>query len=289
MTVGRPVLRYFGGKWRIAPWIIENFPEHRIYTEPFGGGASVLMLKPRTYGEIYNDLDGEVVNVFRVLRDRHRRLRRLLEATPFARDELELAQNRRFVKDPVERARRTIIRSFMGFGADSVTRKWRTGFRSNSSRAGTTPAHDWASWPVHIEAFHERLRGVVIENRDALEVMLSQDSDETLHYCDPPYVHATRSDIRTRGLKTNGHGYRHEMTDQDHLKLIDFLAGLKGMVVLSGYPTPIYDRLGWEYRETRAMTFHRGNVGSPRTERLWLNPSAVKAMRQMKLFQEVIP
>lgn len=263
-------MRYFGGKWRLAPWIISQFPAHNIYCEAFGGGASVLLQKPRAYGEIYNDLDGEVVNVFRVLQRHHKRFKRLMEVTPFARDEMELAYDT--VKDPVERARRTIIRSFMGFGSDSVTRDCRTGFRSNSNRSGTTPAHDWATWPEQIDAFHGRLTGVVIENRDASEVMTSQDSAETLHYVDPPYVFGTRTG--------KGHGYRHEMTDAQHEALVSFLMGLKGLVALSGYENPIYQTLKWEVRKAAAKTFHKGSVGAPRTEILWLNPAAARAQSQ---------
>src|SRR3990167_11343170 len=103
----RPVMRYHGGKWRLAPWVIEHFPEHRVYTEAFGGGASVLMRKPRSYAEVYNDLDGEIVNVFRVLRDpsQARELERLLRLTPFARSEFETS----YITDgdPLEQARRT--------------------------------------------------------------------------------------------------------------------------------------------------------------------------------------
>lgn len=273
MTIKRPALRYFGGKWRMAPWIISNFPNHRIYCESFGGGASVLLQKPRAYGEIYNDLDGEVVNVFRVLQRHYRRFKRLIEVTPFARDEMELAYDH--VKDPVERARRTIIRSFMGFGSDSVTRGARTGFRSNSNRSGTTPAHDWASWPWQIDAFHARLSGVVIENRDATEVMASQDSPDTLHYLDPPYVHATRS-----GGYSSEHGYRHEMSDKDHERLATFVAQLTGMVIISGYDHPIYQALGWSSRQALARTFHKDNKGADRTEYLWLNDAAMRAQIQ---------
>src|SRR5262245_58814798 len=108
----RPVLRYHGGKWRLAPWIIEHFPEHRIYVEPYGGGASVLLRKSRAFAEVYNDLDGDVVNVFRVLRDRASAaaLIRAIELTPWARDEFRLSY--RPASDPVERARRTIARAF---------------------------------------------------------------------------------------------------------------------------------------------------------------------------------
>lgn len=269
----RPVLRYFGGKWRIAPWIIENMPTHRIYCEPFGGGASVLLQKPVAFGEVYNDLDGEVVNVFRVIQRHPKRFERLMRATPYARDELEIAY--RQVRDPVERARRAIIRSFMGFGADSVTRDRRTGFRTNSNQGGTTPAHDWANWPDQIQVFANRLRKVVLENRDATEVMESQDSEKTLHYVDPPYPIGSRSDRR--------HGYRFELTDADHEKLVACLAGLKGMVMVSGYSHPIYKSLGWDCATLEARTFGPQNASRPREERIWRNAAAVAGMSQMRI------
>lgn len=270
----RPILRYFGGKWRLAPWIISGFPPHRIYCEPFGGGASVLLQKSRAYGEIYNDLDGEIVNVFRVMQKYHRTFRKVLQLTPFAKEEYELAMTPS--EDPVEKARRTIVRSFMGFGSDSATRDHRSGFRNNSNRSGTTPAHDWASWPRQIDAFHERLTGVVIENRDALAVMDSQDCEDTLHYVDPPYVHATR-----RGTKS---GYRFEMNDVQHEALLVFLSGLKGMVVLSGYDHPIYQTLKWENKSIECRIFHKGDAPGKRTETIWMNPAAVKAQAQQSFF-----
>ncbi len=270
----RPALRYFGGKWRLAPWIISHFPPHRIYVEAFGGGASVLLQKDRAYGEIYNDLDNEVVNVFRVLQRHSKRFKSLIVHTPFARAEMEVAY--RSARDPVEQARRTIIRSFMGFGADSVTRDCRTGFRSNSNRSGTTPAHDWATWSDQIEAFCARLKGVVIENRDAIEVMESQDSPDTLHYVDPPYVVSTRA----MGLK---HGYRFEMSDLEHAALIARLTDLKGMVVVSGYPHPLYDSMGWERTQALERTLGSGSSSADRTEALWLNPAAILGQSQMKL------
>jgi DNA adenine methylase len=274
----RPVLRYFGGKWRLAPWIISHFPAHRIYCEPFGGGGSVLMRKAPAYGEVYNDLDQRVINVFRVLQDAAAaaELERKLRVTPFARDEMELSYERS--TDPIEDARRTIIASFMGFGSDSVTRHGRTGFRSNANRSGTTPANDWRRWPDQISAFTGRLRFVIIENRDALEVMDSQDGPDTLHYVDPPYVQDTRTD--------GSHGYRFEMDDQSHERLIEFLDQLEGMVVLSGYPHPIYEALvqrGWMRIESNAKVF--GN--RPRVEGLWLNPAVVAASSQIGLFDEV--
>src|SRR3954470_1229963 len=129
-SVERPILRYHGGKWLLAPWILSHFPAHRVYVEPFGGAASVLLQKERSYAEVYNDLDGEVVNVFRVARDRGAELRRALELTPFSRDDFLLAY--RLSPNALERARRTVARSFMGFGSAAACGEV-SGFRANSN------------------------------------------------------------------------------------------------------------------------------------------------------------
>jgi DNA adenine methylase len=262
----RPILRYFGGKWRLAPWIIEHFPPHRVYVEPFGGAASVLLRKPRAYAEVYNDLDGEVVNLFVVARDHGRYLRRALELTPFAREEFDLAHED--TDDRVERARRLVVRSFMGFGADSVHSRYKSGFRANSNRSGSTPAHDWASYSEALDAIVQRLQGVVIENRDAWRVCEQHDSPDTLFYLDPPYVHGTRG-------RSDVHGYRHEMTDEDHAAFLRAACGLRGMVVVSGYEHPIYEALlpGWLRVESK--TYADG--ANARTECLWLSPRAAGA------------
>jgi len=133
----RPLLRYHGGKWLLAPWIISNFPAHRVYVEAFGGAGSVLLRKERAYGEIYNDLDNEIVNLFRVGRARGDELRRALELTPFSRVEYRLSFE--VSDDPVEQARRTVTRSLMGFGSNALCRLVKSGFRANSNRSGTTP------------------------------------------------------------------------------------------------------------------------------------------------------
>lgn len=257
----RPALRWHGGKWILAPWIIGHFPEHRVYVEPFGGAASVLIRKPRSYAEVYNDLDGEAVNLFRVLRsDRAGDLIAALRLTPFARAEFMEAYGD--AVDPVERARRLVVRSFMGFGSNGHARS--TGFRANSNRSGTTPAHDWCNYPDALAAIVERLQGVVIENRDAKAVMAAHDGPETLHYVDPPYVFATRADLSK--------DYAHELTDADHAQLLAFLRELRGMVVLSGYPHPLYDEAltGWRRIEREALA----DGARARTEVLWINPAA---------------
>lgn len=258
--ITRPLIRYHGGKFRSADWIISHFPQHRIYTETFGGGASVLLKKPRSYAEIYNDLDCEVVNLFRVARDYPVRLRRLLKLTPFARHEFELSYEK--TDDRVEQARRTIVRAFQGFGSSSVNGK-PSGFRANSNRSGTTPAHDWANYPQGFEAIIERLKGVVLENRDAKEIMKAHDAEDCLHYVDPPYLHSSRS-------KSSACTYKFELTDQEHKELAEFLKGLEGMVILSGYENQIYDEVLTEWKKVSKKTFADG--AKERTEILWINP-----------------
>lgn len=289
----RPALRYHGGKWRLASWVMSHFPPHRVYTEVYGGAMSVLLRKPRVYAEVYNDLDEEVVNVFRVLRDPGTAdaLRRLLELTPFAR--LEFLASYEDCQDPVERARRAIIRSFMGFGSNSThtcgprgmrTRAstWTspTGFRSNSNRSGTTPAHDWMHWPDEVPAFVERLRGVVIECRDAIDVLCTHDAQDALHYVDPPYVAVTRA-----GGKKMRQEYRHETTDDDHRRLAAVLRGLRGYVVLSGYRSDLYAELypDWPSVERHALA----DGAQKRTEVLWLSPRTDEALRagQLELYR----
>ena len=270
--MSRPVLRYHGGKWKLAEWIIGNLPPHRVYVEPFGGAASVLLRKPRSYAEVYNDLDGEIVNLFRVLREQPRRLVRELVWTPFSRDEYRAAFAR--AEDPVEAARRTIVRSFMGFGSDSIKRAAKSGFRSNSSRSGTTPAHDWANYPRSLRETARRLRGVVIEHKAADGVIATHDSPETLFYLHPPYVHATRA----LGVMPGSHGYTHEMSDADHETLAERLAAVAGMVGLSGYHGALYDRLyaSWERIEVAALA----DGAARRTEVLWFNAAAWRARKQ---------
>lgn len=275
--VTRPALRYHGGKFRLAPWILAHFPEHRVYVEPFGGGASVLLQKARSYAEVYNDLDSEVVNLFRVIREQGEALAQACELTPFARVEFAAAYEPS--SDPLEQARRTVARSFMGFGSAGASGQV-TGFRSNSNRSGTTPAHDWMNYPDALRGIVQRLRGVIIEHRDALDVLRTFDAPETLFYVDPPYLHDTRN-VRSRAP-----AYRHEMTDDQHRQLGEALRSLSGMVVLSGYPHPLYDELfaGWDRIETAA----HADGARPRTEALWLNHACSAALARSRggLFEE---
>jgi DNA adenine methylase len=272
----RPVMRYHGGKWRLAPWVTAHFPPHRCYVEPFGGAASVLLRKPRSFAEIYNDLDEEIVNVFRVLRNPHTaaQLKAACELTPFARSEFLLAYQ--VSDDPVERARRILVRSWMGHGASGV-RAHKTGFRVNPHRQRTTAAGDWNGWSSAIDDFVERLRGVTIEMRPASQIIADHDRPDTLFYVDPPYMFETRSQKR-KGSDLY-HGYVHELTDAGHAALLDQLTSLQGMVVLSGYASDLYRQKlsGWHQVSKEAQA----DRGGARLEELWINPIAASAARDL--------
>jgi DNA adenine methylase len=257
----------------LAPWIIEHFPPHRVYVEPFGGAASVLLSKPRSYGEVYNDLDGEVVNLFRVARDRGRELRRALALTPFSRDDYVRALDER-PSDPFEVARLMVVRCFMGFGSNANNRSVRSGFRANANRSGTTPAHDWTNLPHAYRSIVRRLQGVVVENKPAAAIIEQQDSAETLFYCDPPYVHASRAMDKMHGH----HGYAHEMTDAQHEELAAVLRSVRGMVVLSGYRSDLYARLYGDWRSVEREALADG--AAPRVEVLWFNAAAWDALHR---------
>lgn len=283
-AVARPVLRYHGGKWRLAPWVIEHLPQHRIYVEPYGGAASVLMRKPPSDVEIYNDMDDDVVCVFRVLRDETAaaKLRDLVSLTPYSRSEFFAAYED--ASDVVERARRTIIRAFMGFGS-TTRRRNRTGFRGKGYISRSPTEADWARYPDAIPHFVTRLRGVLVENRPAIELIETHDGPETLFYVDPPYPHATRSSIRCTGDLNRA--YQHEMTDEDHRELAAVLHDVEGMVVLSGYRGDLYEELYPDWVSHDRDTLADG--ARPRTETLWLNPAAAAAQDQLRLFPSPTP
>jgi DNA adenine methylase len=260
-TRPRPVLRWHGGKFNLAPWIISHFPSHRAYVEPFGGAASVLMRKPKSKAEVYNDLDGQVANLFRVLRDHGDELHRLVELTPFARAEFDLAYEP--TDDPIECARRMLVRAAMGRASSAATNQYKASFRSHTGASRTTNcAQDWGNYAGHIETFSKRLSGVVVENMDSVALMKEHDGEDTLFYVDPPYVAETRD---------AGADYRHEMDEAQHIALADSLKGLRGMVVLSGYAGELYDRLYVGWRQVQQGSNADG--AKARVETLWLSPN----------------
>lgn len=265
-TIKHPAIRYHGAKFRLAPWIIEQMPEHVCYVEPFGGAAGVLLQKPRSYAEVYNDLDGDVVNLFRVLRDAemNQRLQDACMLTPYSRDEFCAA--REVAEDPIERARRMVVRASMGFGSAAGI-GGNSGFRSDSKRKYATAAHLWERYPNNLAAVCQRLQGVIIENKDALAVMRAHDAETTLHYIDPPYVAETR-------VQGNRY-YNHEMTTEGHEQLLSVARTMTGMVMISGYDHEVYNDMLADWRKMeRGSRISAGRGTKVRTECLWLNPAA---------------
>lgn len=282
MTLRRPLLRYYGSKFRLAKRIIEFFPtDHRLYTEVYGGGAGVLLNKSRSPIEVYNDLDGDLVGLFRILQRpaASRRLVALLRVTPYARQEYELSLQP--ADNDIEAARRLIVRSFMGYGSNahacSARGEATTGFRSYSKSPNKQPAREWATYPDGLLAVIERLRRVVIECRDASAVLDKFDDHDVLHYIDPPYLPETRE--RGHEYLRKYPRYRHELSAADHKRLLDQINGLKGMVVLSGYPAGLYEQHLKRWKRFELTAFADG--ARPRTEVVWINRSCAAALRAM--------
>jgi DNA adenine methylase len=270
----RPAGRYHGSKHTQGPDIIGRLPaDHDTYDEAFCGMLSVLLRKERSLIEVVNDRSGDVVNFFRVLRERPDELIRLIDLTPFAWEEWKLSYKP--ADDPVERARRFYARAYMSIAGPTSTmtnpgfRRQKMFSRGSDGRKMMTPAAKTFANVDHLWTVARRLKGVTIENEDALVHIRRYDHPRTLFYVDPPYMPETR----VRGADS---AYEHEMTEDDHAALLATLNGLKGMVALSGYRCPMYDDslTGW----TRHDKLMRVNGRGSKVESLWLNPAAVEAV-----------
>lgn len=263
-TVTRPALRYYGGKWNLAPWIISFFPPHLNYVEPCGGAASVLLQKPRSPLETYNDLDGNVVNFFRVLRDQPEELIRRLWLTPWARTEHELSLCP--CDNPIENARRFFTMAWQTV-AGNPNSGWR---RQVRYEVRTTIAPIDGIDLDHLWCVADRLKTVQLESKDACFVIKNYDAFDTLIYFDPPYVEETRS--ATKQYAIDWHGY--EM----HIAAADLLRTAVGYVIISGYACPLYtdlyERHGWQRHDKVAQT----NSGGKRIESVWLSPRTAEAI-----------
>jgi DNA adenine methylase len=269
---GRPIFRHHGGKWNLARHILPYLPEHKIYVEPFAGAASLLLWKKACYQEVVNDLDARIYNIFKVLRDPElaEKLKKQLELTPFSKIEYDAA--RVPCADMVENARRYIFRSFAGQGTAALMDE-STGFRRDAKKSGSTPAKDWGRYSQWIDHFVYRLTGVVVDSEPAIACIKRHDSVRTLFFVDPPYVHDTRGKHKSKkGKGALRHRYNYEMTDDDHRELAETLHSVKGMVILCGYPSPLYREL---YADWQCIHLPAYGDGAKQTiECLWLNPAA---------------
>ncbi|MCX8587276.1 MULTISPECIES: DNA adenine methylase [unclassified Gilliamella] len=262
IKIRHPLLRYFGGKFRLAPWIISNFPNHSVYVEPFGGAGSVLLRKNKIPREVYNDIDCSVFNLFKILRDPQsaKKLIQLIALTPFHRNEYLNACYCN-CSDEIIQASQLLIRSFMSFSSNGIHQK-NSGFSGSTKKRGTTDATTWAKIPANLLAIVERLQGVIIENIPAIELLDKHDGPETLFYCDPTYMHATR---------TTTAGYQYEMTLVDHEIFLNKIKRVEGRVVIFGYNSELYNDMlnGWDRKCTNARAAsQRGPM--IRTECVWI-------------------
>lgn len=262
------ILHYPGSKWSMADWIINYFPEHQTYLEPFFGSGAVLFSKQRSQLETVNDLDGEVVNLFKVIRERPDELAYAIRFTPHSRE--EYYESYLEAEDDLERARRLIVRLWQGRGGKT---SHRTGWRSMIEMNGPLPGKEWLKFPTKIAAVAERLIGVQIENQSAVDLIKRYSRQNVLIYADPPYILSTRTTS----------SYKHEMTEENHEELLGVLIEHPGPVVLSGYTHPLYDDLLKDWRrETKRA---KAEAGAIREEVLWINPIAAEfGYKQQTLF-----
>jgi len=246
------LLNYPGGKARLAKWIIPHFQRHRIYVEPFGGSAAVLLQKPPSDVEVYNDKKGELLNFMQVLRDKPDRLAELIALTNYSDRE-----DTNPTSDPVELARRFFHKS---------NTQWHTGYFNGqviNTNGGGTLRGAWEHKKRSIIPAGRRLASVTIVGLDAIQCINRHDSHETLFYVDPPYLGDRRPNL-----------YDIEMMDEgSHIRLAEVLKSCAGSVVLSGYPTPLYEELyaGWQ----RHLELTKPRSKDSKLEVLWIKPSTV--------------
>ena len=260
---------WYGGKYYYAEWIIGHFPTHRVYIEPFGGAANILLNKIESEVEIFNDLDSRITNFFKVLREREQfdELIRLLNLTPYSRKDFSDIITELEPEDAVRKAYNFFVRcrqSMGGLGMSKLTpSSWVVSLRSRRKMA--EPVSKYLSAIDGLEDIAVRFRSVVIENSSAIKVIKKYDCTDALIYCDPPYVPETR-----HGSKASTYGC--EMSLEEHLELLKALKKCKGKIIVSGYHSEMYDV---ELKDWNKDTFegksHLSNSGQSRVEVLWKN------------------
>lgn len=250
----KAILKYPGGKWRIADWIISHFPDHKVYLEPFFGSGACFFRKQPAYIETINDLNGDIVNLFKVCRERPEELSRLISLTPFARQEFLNCYDHS--DDSIEQARRTLVRYHQSFGTSNSSRN---SWRNVQTYGGPRCATMWNDLPQIIHDVSCRLKEAQIECTDAITLIQRYDNENTLIYCDPPYLR----DIRKKNM------YAVEMDNDTHKKMLSVLKASKSRVILSGYDSELYNTELFDWFTAEKET--TAQMGLHRTEKLWMN------------------
>lgn len=259
------VFGWYGGKFSHLEWLLPLLPQTPYYCEPFAGSGAVLLNRPPSGVETYNDLDGEVVNFFRVLREYPKELQKQMALTPFSREEFAQACKLDPKLSSLERARRFYVRARQvrtGLAQTASIGRWAN--CTNTIRAGMSGVVSrWLGAVEHLPDIALRLLRVQIENRPAVECIRLYDSKDTLFYCDPPYIHETRGDSKA---------YAFEMTNEQHAELADALNAAKGRVALSNYDCSLMENL-YPSKRWQKFNFEKTNHSTKgiRTETLWVN------------------
>lgn len=253
----KAVMKYPGSKWKLADWIIGYFPEHHSYLEPFFGSGAILFNKSRSHIETVNDMDNNIISLFECIREDPERLARMIYMTPYVREIYEQAY-KAMPEDKFEAALNFYIRLNMGHGFRTTGEK--VGWKNDvQGRERSYASWDWCSLPERVIRVAERLRGVQIENRPAVELIPRFNFENVLIYCDPPYMLKTR----------HGKQYKCEMSDEEHEELLDILLKHKGYAVISGYDTGLYNSMlsQWNRFEKESYT----QIMSKKKEIIWMN------------------
>lgn len=261
---------WYGGKGRLTDWLREYVPLTPVYVEPYGGGGSLLFARPAVAIEVYNDLDGRLVNLFRALQDppRCRRLERRIRATFYSRAEFALAIDTLADPDadPDDLAWAFFVAQNQCFGGIAKSAgQWARAVKPPGPRTSA-----WWSRVADIELWARRLQHVQIEQRDALDVIRRWDGPQATFYLDPPYVHSTRVTGTTET-------YAVELDDDHHARLVELLLRVEGGCVLSGYSHPIYEQLeqaAWQRVDRPVPCKWRSVEPGRRLESIWINPVA---------------
>jgi DNA adenine methylase len=263
----KPPFTYFGGKLKLAERIAALLPPHQHYIEPFAGSLSVLLAKPSAPMETVNDLDGSLMNFWRVLRDRPAELERVCALTPHSRAEYQACYEP--AADDLERARRVWVNLTQGRGGQMKRTGWR--FYQDPRGSHSSMPDYLAAYVARICPAAARLANVSLECKDALDIIREYGRHpDTLIYADPPYLASLRS---LNNGRCRGPDYDHELrSDDEHTELLEALLSARAAVVLSGYASDLYDGLltTWFRREIATQTGN-GGTDRARTEVLWSN------------------
>lgn len=266
------ILNYPGAKWSLADWIISFIPKHHTYIEPYFGSGAVFFSKSPSPIETINDLDNNIYNLFKIIREVPEELARVIEATPYSRHEYDLTFEQSEPQNEIEKARRFLVQCWQGHGFR--TNGYKVGWKNDvQGRERAYALLNWYRLPKWILEVTERLKMAQIENRPAIEVIERHNFENVCIYADPPYLLNTRA----------GKQYKHEMTENDHIELLEVLLKHKGPVLLSGYQSELYDYVLKDWRKETKSSL--AEYGRARNEVLWINPSAAEfGFKQQSFF-----